>query len=377
MFEYFPDNYGWSLSFMMAVGMGAELTEIDAICRPLRAQSAAGGPAVGQAWLHAWSEGARAVAARAAADEDRGHGPAGSRKWLRAALYSLLAERQVEVKDATSLSVYRQGLDQFARGIALGGQPVEFVTVPYKGTSGLPALFVPARDPSAAPCVIHFDGLDVMKELIYLMHADALSRGEVSMLICDHPGVGEAIRLRGLHLTPRTEEPAAACLDYLAGRGDVNLQRTGIMALSLGGYYAPRAAALEHRLKFCAVWGAIWDLLTCTEICLARGTGSVSLLDQFRWVFGLGPEADVTSRLAEFVLEPVMEELICPILVLHGEDDRQAPAWTAEKTYQAADRSTRRDLIIVPSGQPGSEHCQLDAVGVAIEALHDWVLDVA
>jgi pimeloyl-ACP methyl ester carboxylesterase len=153
------------------------------------------------------------------------------------------------------------------------------------------------------------------------------------------------------------------------------MQRTGIMALSLGGYYAPRAAALEHRLKFCAVWGAIWDLAMCTEYCLAKGTGSVPLLEQFRWVFGLSPDADVHARIAEFVLAPVMSELTCPILILHGEDDRQAPAWTAEKTYQAANNSTRRDLIVIPSGQPGSQHCQIDALSVAIDTLHEWVLD--
>jgi dienelactone hydrolase len=376
MFEYFPDNYGWSLSFMMAMGTGAELTELDAICRPLREHAGASGPASELAWLRAWSNGAHAVAVKASADEKRGRDAVASRKWLRAAMYSLLAERQVTSKDSATLSVYREGLDQFARGIALSGQPVEFVTVPYEGT-GLPALFVPARDPAAAPCVIHFDGLDVTKELIYLMHAEALSEGKVSMLICDHPGVGEAIRLRGLYLSTQTEKPAAACLDYLADRGDVDLGRTGIMAISLGGYYAPRAAALEPRLKFCATWGAIWDLAACNENCLALGTGSVPLLEQFRWVFGLGPADDVTSHCAEFVLEPVMDKLTCPILILHGEDDRQAPAWTAEKTYQAAVHSVRRDLMIIPSGEPGCEHCQLDAVNVAIEALHDWVLDVA
>jgi fermentation-respiration switch protein FrsA (DUF1100 family) len=149
------------------------------------------------------------------------------------------------------------------------------------------------------------------------------------------------------------------------------------MALSMGGYYAPRAAALEHRLKFCAVWGALWDLLTCTENCLEHETGSVPLLEQFRWVFGLGPDDDVMRHIAEFVIEPFMDEVTCPIFILHGEDDRQAPAWTAEKTYRAAARSVRRDLMIIPSGEPGSEHCQIDALSVAVEALHDWVLDVA
>ena len=31
------------------------------------------------------------------------------------------------------------------------------------------------------------------------------------------------------------------------------------MAISLGGYYAPRAAALEPRYAACIAWGAQWD----------------------------------------------------------------------------------------------------------------------
>src|SRR5258708_15994702 len=31
------------------------------------------------------------------------------------------------------------------------------------------------------------------------------------------------------------------------------------MAISLGGYYAPRAAAFEQRFACCIAWGAQWD----------------------------------------------------------------------------------------------------------------------
>lgn len=41
MFEYFPDNYNWSLATALAIGMGGELTEIDAACKPLRRVAAA------------------------------------------------------------------------------------------------------------------------------------------------------------------------------------------------------------------------------------------------------------------------------------------------------------------------------------------------
>ena len=33
----------------------------------------------------------------------------------------------------------------------------------------------------------------------------------------------------------------------------------GILGISLGGYYAPRAAVFEPRIKACVAWGGIWD----------------------------------------------------------------------------------------------------------------------
>lgn len=375
MFEYFPDNYGWSLSFMMALGMGAEITELDDICAPLRDAAAAGDEKADLVWLEKWAAGGKRVADSAAKDEKDGHQGAASRKWLRAATYYILGERQVAPKTDVSLEVYRKGLEAFRRGIELGHQEVEFVEVPFEGES-FPALFIPAADRANAPCIIHFGGLDAMKEILFMYHADALRDGRVSMLICDHPGIGEAVRFRDLHLTPATEKPAGACLDYLEGRGDVPMDRTGIIALSFGGYFAPRAAALDPRLKFCAAWGAIWNTRACIENCLENATGSVPLLGQFRYVFGVDTDEEAWRLMDECVLEPYIDKLTCPLLVLHGENDRQAPAWTAEKTYEGAVNSVRRDLVMIPRDEIGTEHCQADAVSVAVDILHDWVHDV-
>ena len=36
MFEYFPKNYVWNLSIDIAIESGAQIGEIDEMCRPLR-----------------------------------------------------------------------------------------------------------------------------------------------------------------------------------------------------------------------------------------------------------------------------------------------------------------------------------------------------
>lgn len=381
MYEYFPDNYGWSLSVMMSLGMGAEIVEVDEICQPLRAAASADLEVGGREWMRAWSARAEALAAVAADDESNGRKRSATQRWLRAAQYHQIAERQVGIKTDDTLAVYRKGLYAFARGVRTGDLPIEFVEVPYGDTS-LPALFIPAADRANAPCVVHFDGLDVTKELIYLMHADALRDRHVSMLICDPPGIGEAVRFRGLHLSADMEKPAMACVDYLAARGDIPLDRTGMMALSAGGHYAPRAAAYEKRFRFCAAWGAIWDYHAVWakrfDLMEEGSTPATSVpWRHLAWVLGTDTKDAALAKLKDFTLDGVAEHITCPLLILHGEDDRQIPVADAERTYAAATSAARRDLVVIPKGEPGSEHCQLDAASVGVSILHDWIDEVA
>ena len=92
--------------------------------------------------------------------------------------------------------------------------------------------------------------------MIYLATRDEFAKRGVSCLLVDQPGVGEALRFGGLHAIAESERWAAAALDYLETRKDVDGKRVGMMGWSLGGYYAPRAAAFEKRFRLCVAWGA-------------------------------------------------------------------------------------------------------------------------
>ena len=75
-----------------------------------------------------------------------------------------------------------------------------------------------------------------------------LDRG-MATLPFDGPGQGEAeydLPIRG-----DFEVPVKAVVDYIESRPDLDASRVAIMGVSLGGYYAARAAAFEKRLKAC------------------------------------------------------------------------------------------------------------------------------
>src|SRR4029077_3813021 len=155
--------------------------------------------------------------------------------------------------------LYRAMLDSFDRGVRLRGDPVLHVEIPYEGTT-LPALFHLAPGEGRKPAMIHFDGFDVTKEWMHLcgIAREFAARG-ISTLMVDHPGVGSALRLKGMPVNYDSERWATGAIDWLETRDDIDASRVGVVAMSLGGYYAPRAAAFEKRLAACVAWGARWE----------------------------------------------------------------------------------------------------------------------
>jgi pimeloyl-ACP methyl ester carboxylesterase len=54
-----------------------------------------------------------------------------------------------------------------------------------------------------------------------------------------------------LFYRPDTEIPLKYVCDWVLGRADVDPKRLALVGWSLGGYFAPRAAAFEKRIKAC------------------------------------------------------------------------------------------------------------------------------
>lgn len=126
--------------------------------------------------------------------------------YLRACNYYHLAERFLPLQDERKLTAYRKALFCFAQAAVRFTPPVERVEIPSEG-SALPAYFVPARGApgTRAPTVISFDGLDAIKEQLYLIGGRELVRCGLACLVVDGPGNGEALRLRNLYLRPEYE----------------------------------------------------------------------------------------------------------------------------------------------------------------------------
>jgi dienelactone hydrolase len=375
-FEYFPGNFMWSQGVIFAVEMApwnaAALGEIDQIGQRLR-----GREGDNEAWWSEWSAMADRLERWADDEARRGHQLTAGSLYLRAATYHFCGERFLP-PDERKRACYRRCLRCFAEGTRRRYPSLERVEVPYEGTA-LPAYFLRADRPAGrAPAIAFFDGLDNAKELSVLFGGVELARRGISTLAIDGPGQGEALRLRDIPSRYDYEVPARSAFEYLAGRPDVDPTRIGVMAFSMGGYYASRAAAFEKRFKVCVAWGGHFDYHAAwvrrRQIMESGGTKVSAPRFQLPWVLGV-PDMDAAmAKLKDYTLEGVAEKIECPFLVVHGENDTIVPVEYARRLYEAVGARVKA-IKIFTAEEGGSEHCQEDNRQVGANFVADWIAD--
>lgn len=377
MFELFPGNYVWNLSTNIALNSGAQINEVVDACTPI-IPLATSGDAGTEAYLAAWSGLGDRIAELAAEDLAAGHTLSAATKAVRAGVYYITGERMQRVGFAPRVVAYQKMLDSFALFVEHGQEPVERVEIPYEGTS-FPALF--SRAPGAgpkSPVIVHLNGLDSTKEMMWgaPLRTELAKRG-YSTLMVDHPGTGEALRLRGLTAIVESERWAGACVDYLESRGDIDEQRIGVLGWSLGGYYAPRAAAFEKRFAVCVAWGANynWGELQRRRADREGENPVPHYWEHVQWVWGQEDFESFMAFAPQVSLVGVTEQITVPFLVTHGSGDRQIPIEYAHLQYDTAVNSPNRELHIFTPREGGVEHVGGDNMLPAASLIADWVAE--
>jgi len=376
-FMYFPCNYRWSAAFINMIGSiaygGAEIGELHKIGRMLKDMALDDD----EAWFHACVKVADDVRAYAEKWDKAGHRHAAAHAYLRACNYYQMGERFRTPKDRTGLEAYRKGVECFHRHVAQTDLKIEIVEIPYEKGS-LPGYFVHAQNAKdrRAPCVVFFDGLDVTKEIQFVRGVPDLVKRGISCLVMDGPGTGEAIRFRNYFLRHDYEAAGSACVDWLEKRANVNAGRIGIVAISLGGYYAPRCAAMEPRFAACIAWGAQWDYHDTWKKRIAASFNTALSVPghHIEWIMGAKSVDEALKKLEPFRLDGVMQKMRCPFLLVHGADDEQIPLADAQKQFDACG-SRDKTFRVFTAEEGGAQHCQRDYLTLVVAEMWNWFED--
>jgi 2,6-dihydroxypseudooxynicotine hydrolase len=294
--------------------------------------------------LERWEDWCAAWSARAKVHEELGRDSlkngfrlTAGEHLIRAAIYYHFA-KFVFVQDPTQMrAAHMKAVDCYREGITYARPPGEPVQVRY-GNQAIRGVLRKPNSPKP-PVLIMAPGLDSTKEELHAYEEPFLARG-IAVLAIDGPGQGEAEY--DIPICGDYERAGTAVVDWIEKRTDLDAQKIGIWGVSLGGYYAPRAAAFEKRIKACIAlsgpfeWDRIWD----------------GLPELTRETFRVRSHSKDETRAREVAKTLTMKEaaarIICPVFVVTGRQDRLVPASHAEQLAKAV--SGPVELLIVEDG---------------------------
>jgi dipeptidyl aminopeptidase/acylaminoacyl peptidase len=366
LFEYFPGNYSWSFSVNLGLMAGGSIGDMH---RFLRGLHESGETSTGQ-WADAWAAMGHQQEALDVDDLKAGHLVTAGSRYLRASVYHAAGQRQLPPGPAKS-EHYAAALQAFNN--AREHMPLPLQRIHVDSPDGiLPGYLIAPDADEPRPVVIFYGGLDLSKEMMYAIIGHTLARRGITCLVIDTPGVGEPLRLRGVASRPDYEVPTAAIIDHIETRSDLDASRVAVMGISLGGYYAARAAAFEPRVRACVAWSGIWDWgATLQKRWDSPGRAAVRWF-QLPWVLGTPTTEAALERARQWSLADVWPEVHQPLLIVHGENDQQLPAEDAATAYAAAG-SAEKYLRVFTVAQGGAEHIQVDEPEPARQLIADWL----
>ncbi len=213
--------------------------------------------------------------------------------------------------------------------------PGERVAIPYEGT----VLYGNLRRPAGVerpPVVIMVMGLDSAKEEMGTNERLFLERG-LATLAFDGPGQGEAEY--ELPICPEYERPVSTVVDYLTSLDDLDSERIGLWGVSLGGYYASRAAAFERRIRACIALSGPFDWAEC-YLQLPPLTRT-AFLHRAR----CKDDAEGREFATRMTLAGVAGRITCPLYIVAGKLDRVIPHQQCLRLAQEASGPVTLNLI--------------------------------
>jgi 2,6-dihydroxypseudooxynicotine hydrolase len=215
------------------------------------------------------------------------------------------------------------------------------VEIPYKGTDLVGVLRLPAGD-GPHPVIVMIPGLDSAKEELRSTEDLFLERG-IATLSVDGPGQGEAeydLAIRG-----DWEVPGAAIIDWLTGEDGIDADRIGVWGVSLGGYYAPRVASGDQRVRACVALAGPYSFADDWD------SRPILTREAFR-VRSKSPDMDTARRrAAELTMAGRAEKITCPLLAVMGKLDRLIPWQHAQRLVDEAGGEAQ--LLLLEQGNHG------------------------
>jgi hypothetical protein len=348
-------------------------------------------------WVGHWGALADRVAGYAERQFQAGDRLSARDAFLRASNYYRMAVFYAGPADERHRTLWERSKSCFQRMIPLLHHPIECVDVDFAGAK-LPLYFVPGGD-GPRPTLMALGGFDSTMEEVYGWVGTVAGQYGWHCAIFEGPGQWGALqRNPGLVFRPDYEKPVAAVVDYLLTRPDVDASKLALIGYSAGGYFAPRAAAGEPRIRACIANTLVVD---CGEAARAglKGMTNPWLIDtafglimkfstaarwgfqHAQWSLGIEHPHQWPDAYAPFTLKGLEGSFQSPMLFLFSEDDVQDAAASTPRIVVGLlefilSLSCERAIHLFTREQGASSHCQMGGLTYAHAVIFAWLNDV-
>jgi hypothetical protein len=350
-------------------------------------------------WVKEWGALAERIQTIGDACLKAGHQVSARGAYLRAAVYYAAAFVFVdgtENPDAQLSELFAAHRRCFAEHVGLLDPPAIPIAIQYED-SNLPGyLFVPADDGVARPTVILNNGSDGAMTFLWPgLGQPGLDRG-YNTVIFDGPGQQSMLFERGVPFRADWEHVITPLVDLLSDRPEVDASKIVLYGASQGGYWAPRAAAFEHRLAAVIADPGVIDVSTSWKDHIP--TEMVALLDaedetafntaiesvteemtpameqEFAWrakPYGDQPSVYATFKTAEqYRLGDEVAQIKTPIMITNPEGEQFWPG-QSQQLYDMLPGT--KVLVSFTNAEGAGLHCEPMGRSLLEQRIYDWL----
>jgi len=288
-------------------------------------------------WLPEWTRTADEHVAAADAAEREGHPVTAAHLRRLAALCLHFGHFNAVRPREAWLAAQRRKAALYRTTVAYLDPPAERLEIPFERIT-LPAYLRKPRGIERPPVALFFSGLDSTKEEHATFEAVLLARG-LATLTFDGPGQGETWE----KMPGRTDWEAAgrAVVDFAVARMDLDPARVVALGVSLGGYFVPRCAALDPRIRAACAIGGRFDQED-------RDLTDELHAPRFLHFWNVATAAEAAPLMKASTLEGIIQKMDRPLLVVHGAKDTIAVPENAVRMYERTSGPKR--WVLYPEG---------------------------
>lgn len=318
---------------------------------------------------------------------------------VNAMAFFRMAEFYMDWRDPDGLAAWKKARKiffEYYEDFFKGETPIaEKFDVPYENYT-MPVLRLNADGKAKGTIVMH-GGFDSSYEEFFpaMMY---LRENDYTVYLFEGPGQGECIRLYGSALIIEWEKPVMKITEYF------NLHDVILIGASLGGFFAPRAAAFDRRIGKVVSWAQFPSLkkaLNAELKGLSAALNAFSIL--FGWAIDLYYKAarEKGGRVIQFLetyyhrtgtysfrklikmlwkidITPIGRRITQDVLIIGGSKDTMSNSTLIGKQMDLTPNAKSVSARLITEKEQGADHCNCGNQKLVMDTILYWLasLDV-